>query len=111
MNERFLATDLDGSLALARLRCIMARRPIQYPQSVGSIALDTLIREAGFSNSEVAKAVDVSDVSVYHWRIGAKVPGPVNRRELERWTKSVAPKRGLAVISPIDWETEIREAA
>lgn len=87
------------------------RREIQYPQSQGSTAFDILIRELGLSNDEAGAEIRVSGTTIYHWRIGAKVPRPASRRAIEEWSRKSGRRRGLPAITPPAWDEPVEAVA
>jgi hypothetical protein len=73
--------------------------------SPGASAFAGFLRERHLSDARAAALLGVTDVTVYHWRSGAKIPGDVNRRKIEIFTRPVdgATDRVGAGIAPSAW--------
>ncbi len=84
----------------------MAKREISYPQTAGSVAFNAWILTNGFTNEEAGDRCGVTGVTAYHWRIGAKVPQPPNRRAIEMATRGRDGRRVTPGIPCEAWEQD-----
>ena len=71
------------------------------------VAMETItlmenLRDSGWSDANIARAVGAHRKSVYNWRTGVRTPLPVMAKNLER----VYNLNTLAVKAPFDRENE-----
>lgn len=55
----------------------------------GSLAFDAFLVAHDLSSKRAGERLGVSDVTVYHWRIGAKTPSDLSRKKIEIFTRHV----------------------
>jgi hypothetical protein len=77
-----------------------------YELTKGARDFAQFLADNGLSDGAAAKLLAVTDVTVYHWRIGAKVPKDLGRRKIEVFTSIVdtAGKLVTAGIAPMSWD-------
>ncbi len=102
---------LTGKLPLARDWIVMTTT--SYQATAGSEKFAAFLKERGLSDAEAGKRLHVTDVTVYHWRIGLKSPKDLGRRKIEKFTSAVD-ARGTVTrpgIPPSDWDPGSEEKA
>jgi hypothetical protein len=86
-----------------------------YEPSPAATAFGAFLTEHGLSDPEAGRLLKVTVVTIYHWRIGLKIPKPIARRKIQKWTSHVYADGSLAKpgIPTADWDggQEERELA
>lgn len=90
----------------------MATRAAHTP-TAGALAFARFLKERTLSDAKAGALLKVTDVTVLHWRTGAKVPKDVGRRKIEIFTRTMDPTTGNEVpgIPPSAWDDGSEAAA
>lgn len=73
--------------------------------TAGARAFAAFLQEKGLSDAKAGALLGVTDVTVYHWRVGKKVPMEVARKKIAIFTSQVDAAGSLlrAGIPPLAW--------